>query len=135
MSVGQTTVFGNDNTNEPKHSRKSGVPCFTVTYLLEFLGDKPFHGTELKKFEVSSAGKPLQLLNEQHGSYQKSFDYDFFTHFLDFTKPKVTNSKRAIIFQHVEFGALPALQPFDLLVQAGFDDDIQEFKFSSIHLQ
>jgi hypothetical protein len=134
MSVGQTTVFLNSPT-QPDPKSKHAVPCFTLTYLLEFLGDKPFKTTQSGQIEITSGGKPFEPVNFQHGNYQKSFDYRVYPDFLDFTKPKVTNASRAIIFQNVTFAAIPSLEPFDLLIRAGFDDEIQDFKFNSISLK
>jgi len=134
MSVGQTMVFLNSPT-QPDPQSKRPVACFTVTYLLELLGDQPFKTTQLAGLEVSVGGKPLEPVTFQHGNYHKTFDYKSYPDFLDFTKPKVTNSSRALIFQDATFAAVPNLEPFDLVIRAGFDEEIQEFKFSSISLR
>ena len=134
MSVGQTTIFLNSPT-QPNPQSKWPVPCFTVTYLLELLGDQPFKTTQLAGLEVSAGGKPFEPINFSHGHYHKSFDYKGYPDFLDFTKPKVTNSSRAFIFQDVTFAAIPTLEPFDLLIRAGFDQDLHHFKFPSITLR
>jgi len=134
MSVGQTTVFLNSPT-QPDPKSKRAVPCFTVTYLLEFLGDRPFKTTQAGQIEITSGGKPFEPVNFQHGNYQKSFDYRVYPDFLDFTKPKVADASRAIIFQNVTFAAIPSLQPFDLRIRAGFDEEMQDFKFTSISLK
>ena len=135
MSVGQTTVFPNNNPNEPPHGNKSGVPCLTITYLIERLGNEPFRGTAQKEIEIFSGGRPLKLVNSRSGSYTKSFDYERFPNFLDFTKPAVTDPARAVVIQYVEFGALPNLKPVDVVINAGFDDDVRAFRFVSLKLQ
>jgi hypothetical protein len=135
MSVGQTTVFANNPSQAAAGGHKNGVPCFTATYLIEYLGDKPFREAALRKFQVSAAGKSLPLLDNRRGSYHKAFTYENFPQFLDFPKPGVANPARALIFQHVEFDALPNLRPFDLAIAAGFDDDVPEFKFGPLRLQ
>lgn len=134
ISVGQTMVFLNSPT-QPNPKSKQPVPCFTVTYLLELLGDRPFERTQLAALEISAAGKPFEPVTFRHGNYHKTFDYKSYPDFLDFTKPKVTNASRALIFQDVTFSAIPSLEPFDLLIRAGFDEEIQEFKFNSISLR
>jgi len=135
MSVAQTMVFANNPSHAAADGDTTGVPCFTVTYLIEYLGDKPFRGTALRKLQVSAPGKSLPLLDNRRGSYHKAFDYENFPQFLDFPKPRVANPARALIFQHVEFAALPNLRPFDLTIAAGFDDDISEFKFGPLRLE
>jgi hypothetical protein len=131
MSVGQTTVFLNSPT-QPDPKSKQAVPCFTVTYLIEFLGDHPFKKSQVGPLEVTSGGKPFEPVNFQHGNYQKTFDYKVYPDFLDFTKPKVTDMSRALIIQNVTFAGIPSLRPFDLRIRAGFDEEIQDFKFTSI---
>jgi hypothetical protein len=137
MSVGQITVFPNDKDNAVKAPTygggKQGVPCFTVTFLVESLGDGPIRNTAFGPIEILSAGKPLQLASKRE--YSQSFDYNEFQEFLDFTKPKVTNPKRAFIRRHVEFRAVPNFQPFTLEIQAGFNKDLKKFKFESVRLQ
>src|SRR4051794_26992747 len=67
MSVGQTTVFLNSPT-QPDPKSKRAVPCFTITYLLELLGDKPFKTTQSGQIEITSGGKPFEPVNFQHGN-------------------------------------------------------------------
>ena len=137
MSVSQTTVFPNtaDNAKPVPHGRTNdGVPCFTVTVLVEALGDKPFETTSAISVQLLSAGKPLSLANSR-GEYKQAFDYSAFQGFLDFTKPKVSNPRRASIQRYVDFGAVSDLEPLDLLIKAGFDKDIQTFEFNSISLK
>ena len=139
MSVGQTTVFANEKDyvqGSPSwREKKDGVPCFTVTFLLELLGDKPYEPKTLRNFEVLSGGKAVRLVNDQKGSYQQWFDYQAFQDFLDFSKPKVSDPQRAFIMRHVEFAALPNLQPVSLVIEAGFGKDVKKFSFDSIRLQ
>ena len=136
MSVGQITVFPNGNADEPTHGDRQGVPCLTITYLIERLGDEPFRDIALQEVEISSGGKPLKLLvPSQSGMYTKTFDYSVYHSFLDFTKPSVSDPTRAVIVQHVKFAAVPNLRPFDLLITAGFDKDVSAFRFSSEKLQ
>ena len=135
MSVGQTTAFPHNNSNEPPYRAAEGVPCLTITFLIERLGDAPFGGSALKQIEVSSGGKPLKLLRSGVGTYTKTFEYQRFPDFISFTKPAVAEPTRAIIIQHVEFAALPNLNPIDVTIQDGFDDDAPVFKFPSLKLQ
>ena len=135
MSVGQTTVFPNDNPVEPFPGLKSGVPCLTITYLVERLGDEPFQAVAVQKVEMLSGGKPIKLVNSRSGTCVKNFDYRVFPPFLDFTKPKVADPTRAVVVQYVEFAALPNLKPVDVVITAGFDTDLQTFRFSSVGLQ
>jgi hypothetical protein len=129
------TVFPNSNPDEPLHGPKSGVPCLTITYLLERLGDESFRGPVLQKVELSAGGKPIKFVNSRSGTYVKNFGYNVFPAFLDFTKPAVANPTRAVIVQHVEFAALPNLKPLDVLIAAGFDGDVQTFRFLSVTFQ
>jgi len=139
MSVGQTTVFANekDYARGPGswREKKDGVPCFTVTFLLELLGDKPYEPKTLGNIEVLAGGKAVRLVNDQKGSYQQWFDYQVFQDFLDFSKPKVSDPSRAFIMRHVEFAALPNLQPISLVIEAGFGKDVKKFRFDSVRLQ
>ena len=136
MSVGQTTVFPDKDAHNQKltawHDSTKGVPCFTVTYLVEQLGDTPQAQFVGGSVELSSDGKPLHV---EGGGYQKCFDYGAFQSFLDFGKPKVSNPKRAVIMQTVSFGAVSASQPLSLTIEAGFGKDIQKFQFDSIRFQ
>jgi len=136
MSVSQTTIFPNKEERDLKQKAWSGmtngVPCFTVTYLVEQLGDAPsapFFGGGI---ELMCHGRPLRLGSD---GYQKCFDYGVFQSFLDFGKPKVANPNRAVIIQSVSFGAVPNLPPLDLTITAGFGKDLQQFRFESIRLQ
>ena len=144
MNVGQTTVFPNakDNAGKapPWHERegKQGVPCFTITFLMEALGDTPLDAKLSGNIKLSSAGKPLELerVNKDHfGAYQQWFDYGVFQDFLDFTKPEVANPKRAFIMRYVRFGAVPNLQPLSLEIETGFNKDIKTFRFDPIRLR
>ena len=86
----------------------------------------------MKNLEILSGGKPLRF----DGSAEQSwFDYKAFHGFLDFSKPKVSNQKRAIIMQYVRYGSVPNLQPLSLVIETGFAKDIQKFQFDSIRLQ
>ena len=137
MSVSQTTVFPNaaDKAGSVPHGGTSdSVPCFTVTVLVEALGAEPFKKTSAMDVQVLSDGKPRPFVNSR-GSYHQDFDYRVFQGFLDFSKPKVTNPKRAFIRRYVQFGAVPNLKPFDLLIKVGFDADIQSFEFPAISLK
>ena len=136
MSVGQTTVFPNEKDNAqiapPWRDGKQGVRCFTITFLVEALGVGPSEPHTLKNLEILSGGKPLRF----DGSAEQSwFDYKAFHGFLDFSKPKVSNQKRAIIMQYVRYGSVPNLQPLSLVIETGFAKDIQKFQFDSIRLQ
>jgi len=136
MSVGQTTVFPNEKDharNPPWRNGEQGVRCFTVTFLVEGLGDAPNEPRTLRKFEVLSAGKPLRFADES--DYQQWFDYRAFQDFLDFSKPKVSDPKRAGIMRFVRFGAVPNLEPLSLVIETGFAQDIQKFRFDSIRLK
>lgn len=135
MSVSQTAVFPNaaDKAN-PHRGTNDSVLCFTVTVLVEALGDKPFKRTSSMDVQVLSAGQPLSMANWR-GAYHQDFDYHVFQDFLDFTKPKVSNPKRAFIRRYVRFAAVPNLQPLDLVIKTGFDEDIQKFEFNSISLK
>jgi hypothetical protein len=135
MSVGQTTIFANGNPDEPKLDTRHPVNCFVFTYLVEQLGDQPLRPTGFHGYEISTEDKPLALLRDQHIHYHKEFDYEFFPDFLNLTKPKVSNPKRAKIYQHAEFGTVPGGEPFDLLVRLKPGDNLQEFKCRSIRLQ
>jgi hypothetical protein len=136
MSVGQTTVFPNEMDNAQKappwRDSKQGVRCFSITFLVEALGDAPFEPHTLKNLEFSSGGKPLRL---DGGVVESWFDYSFFKHLPDFSKPKVSNPKRAVIMQYVQYGAVPNLQPLSLVFETGFAKDIQKFQFDGIRLQ
>jgi hypothetical protein len=136
MSVGQTTVFPNKDDHNQRltawHDSAKGVPCFTVTYLVEQLGDAPRAQFVGGSVELSSDGKPLRLGG---GVYAKCFDYEAFQSFLDFGKPKVSNPKRAVIMQTVLFGAVSDRQQLSLTIEAGFGQDIQKFQFDSIRFQ
>jgi hypothetical protein len=133
MSVSQTTVFPNaaDKGNTHRGTNDS-VPCFTVTVLVEALGNKPFQRTSGLQVRAVSGGKPLIV---SQSSYQHDFDYHAFQEFLDFTRPKVSNPKRAFIRRHVEFGAVSNLDPFDLVIETGFDQDVQKFEFKGVSLK
>jgi hypothetical protein len=91
MSVGQTTVFPNETDRGQRaretpsgHNGKLGVPCFTVTFLIEALGDAPSEPHTLKNLEVLSDGKSLRIAAGEHqqwfdcAEYQQWFDYDVF---------------------------------------------------------
>ncbi len=136
MSVGQTTVFPDKDDHNQKltawHDSTKGVPCFTVTYLVEQLGDAPQAQFVGGSIELSSDGKPLHV---EGGGYQKCFDYEVFQSFLDFGKPKVSNPKRAVIMQTVSFGAVSCNQPLSLTIEAGFGKDTRKFQFDSIRFQ
>jgi len=136
MSVGQTTVFPNEKDYAQKGRAwgdgKSGVSCFAVTFLIEGLGDPPPGQITLKNLEVSSAGKSIRL---DGGRYGQWFDYNVFQDFLDFSKPKVNDQKRAHIMRFVWFGAVSSPQPLSLVIETGFDKDIQKFQFDAIRLQ
>ena len=136
MSVGQTTVFPNEKDNAQKappwRDGKQGVPCFTVTFLIEALGDAPSEPITLKNLEVLSAGKPLRF---DGGQYHQGFDYHVFQDFLDFSKPKVSDQKQAHIMRFVQFGAVSNLQPLSLVIETGFGEDLQKFQFDSIQLR
>ena len=135
MSVSQTAVFPNDaDQDNPHRGTKDSVSCFTVTVLVEALGDKPFKQTSSLDVEVLSAGQPISM-PDWHGTYHQDFDYHVFQGFLDFTKPKVSSPKRAFIRRYVRFDSVPNLQPFDLLIKTGFDQDIQKFELNSISLK
>lgn len=139
MSVAQATVFPNEKDTakkgQPWQNAKKGVPCFTVTFLVELLGHKPYEPKTIQDVRVLVTDKPLRLVNGQQGVYQQWFDYGVFQDFLEFTKPQVTDAKRAFIMRYVRFGAIPNLQPFSLVIDAGFGDDIKTFRFDSIRLQ
>jgi len=133
ISVGQTTVFPNDNPAEPeRNDHGAGVPCFTVTYLLERLGTEPYQKSVQGELKLVAAGKPLKWEDDRHSTYVKSFDYESAPTFLDFTKPKVSDPKRAIVVQHVQFGAAPSVSSCDLKITAGYDEDVQVFTFPGI---
>jgi len=136
MSVGQTTVYPIEQDASQKAQAwldgKQGVPCFTVTYLVEGLGDTPLGSGAAGNVEVLVGGKPLHGIRN---SYVKAFDYNVFQAFLDFSKPKVSNPKRARIVQMVLFGAVTNTQPLNLSIETGFAKDIQKFQFDSIRLQ
>ena len=137
MSVGQTTVFLNENDNAQKapgwRDGKQGVRCFTITFLVESLGDAPFEALTLKNLEFSSGVKRLRLAGV--GGVQSWFDYNGFKTFAEFSKPKVSNPKRAVIMQYVQYGAVPNLEPLSLVFETGFAKDIQKFQFDAIRLQ
>jgi len=138
MDVSQTTVFPNaaDKAKGAPHgAAHDSVPCFTVTVLVEALGNKAFKRTAPLDVQVLRAGQRLSLVGSRMASYHQDFDYHVFQGFLDFTKPKATNPKRALIRRYVDFGAIPNLEPFDLVIKVGFDEDIQKFEFNSISLQ
>jgi hypothetical protein len=142
MSVGQTTVYPSEADKakagagtEPWRPGRDGVPCFTVTFLVEALGDRPFARKAAVDLKLLVDGKPLELVNDPHGIYQQWFDYPVFQDFLDFRKPEVTDPARAFIMRYARFGAVPDLRPFILVINAGFDDNVQEFRFDSIRLQ
>jgi hypothetical protein len=144
MSVGQTTVFSSSETLQGiagGPDGKQGVPCLTVTLLMESFGDAPTEPSTLKSVEILSAGKPVRIERaltkpySQMSSSQKWFSYDFFQSFLDFGKPKVTNPKRAVIVQFSEFGSVSRQQGLSLVIEGGFDQDIQKFEFDSIQIQ
>src|SRR5438067_974311 len=64
MSVGQTTVFPNEKDQArtpPWRDGAAGVRCFTVTFLVEGLGDAPNEPRALRKLEVTAAGKPVHF--------------------------------------------------------------------------
>jgi hypothetical protein len=138
MSVGQTTVFPNeqDKSQLPKapggRDGELGVRCFTVTFLVEKLGDAPFESHALKNLQVFSSGKPLPLVG---GTYLQAFGYENLQIFLDFSKPKVSSPKRAVIRRYVWFGAVPDLEALSLIIETGFDKDIETFQFDSIRLK
>ncbi|HEY3857858.1 MAG TPA: hypothetical protein VGO67_26025 [Verrucomicrobiae bacterium] len=136
MSVGQTTVFPNKEYANPLRSawgdKAKGMPCFTITYLVEEFGEAPPRTFSGGNVEVLSGGKPLRVGG---GTYQKCFGYEAFQSFLDFGKPAVSDPKRAYIMQAVSFGALPNLQPLTLNIEAGFGKDTEKFQFDSIRLQ
>jgi len=135
MSVGQTTVFLRGEPQERSRGDSQGVPCLTITYLIERLGNEPFRSKAQKEIEISFGGKPLTLVNFHSGTYTKAFDYERFPDFLDFRKPPVAEPSRAFVIQYVQFGALPNLKPLDVVINAGFDDEVPTFKFLSIKLQ
>jgi hypothetical protein len=140
MSVGQTRVFPNDQDRAKEIPARpggsQGVPCFTVTFLMESLADAPKDAPNelltLKGLTVLSEGKPIHIGG---GEYQQWIDYDAFRIFLDFSKPKVTNPKRAVIMRFVRFGFISNPQPLSLVIETGFGKDIQRFQFDSIHIQ
>jgi hypothetical protein len=133
MSVSQTTVFPNAaDKGNPHHGTNESVPCFTVTLLVEALGDKPFQTTSALRVQALSGGKPLIT---SHGSYQQEFNYGAFQDFLDFNKPKVSNPKRAFIRRYVDFGAVSNLDAFDVVIEVGFDRDIPRFEFKGVSLK
>jgi hypothetical protein len=136
MNVGQTTVFPNEKDNAqmepPWRDGKQGVRCFVITFLIEALGDAPSEPHSLKNLEVLSGGK---LLRFDGGGVQSWFDYKAFHGFLDFNKPKVSNPKRAVVMQYVQYGSLPNLHPLSLVIEAGFAKEIQKFQFDPIRLQ
>jgi len=137
MSVSQTTVLPNAKdqaTQEPPGGRKEAVPCFTVTALVEALGEKPLAPIRSLDVQVLSGGKPLTLVNAR-GLYHQLFDYRVFQDFLDFSKPKVANPKRAFVLRCATFGSLPKLEPVTLRIKAGFGDDAQTFEFASVPFQ
>ena len=138
MSVGQSTVLPNEKDHarhpEPLSGRKEAVPCFTVTALVEALGDKPLTPVHSLEVQIFSGGKPLALANLR-GAYRQTFDYHVFQDFLDFSKPEVTNPKRAFVLRYVDFGALPKLQPVTLKIKAGFGNTTETFEFNSVPLQ
>ena len=135
LSVGQKTVFQSANSQERLKGDNLGVPCLTITYLVERLGDELFKNTVQNEMEFSSGGKPVTLVNFRSGSETKFFAYERFPDFLDFRKPPVADASRATIIQYVQFGALPNLKPLDLVINAGFDDEVPAFRFHSIKLQ
>jgi len=136
MSVGQTTVFPNKEDHNQRKivwgDNAKGVPCFTVTYLVEQLGDAPLAQFVGGSVEFMSDGKPLRVGGS---GYQKCFAYGAFQSFLDFGKPKVSDPKRAVIMQTVTFGTVHNLQSLSLTIEAGFGKDIQKFQFDSIRFQ
>jgi len=138
MSIGQTTVFPSDPDNHQYlqgqvwHDAMLGVPCFTVTVLVEALGDAPYETQALKRLEVHSSGRQLPLSG---GTHIESSCYEAFPHFLDFSKPKVSNPKRAVIQRFVWFGSVPDLEPLDLKLEVGFDQNIEAFEFAAIRLK
>jgi hypothetical protein len=137
MSVSQTMVFPNpvDNVRQtPRGHGQESIPCFTITVLVEALGDKPFSATRSLNVQIFSAGKQLTWTNSP-GVYHQAFGYDAFQDFLDFTRPKVSNPKRAFIMRYAEFGAVPITQPLDLVIKTGFDENIQEFQFKSVSVK
>ncbi len=136
ISVGQTMVFPDKGDPNPRltswHDGSNGVPCFTVTYLVEQLGDAPSAQFVGGSVELSVGGKPVRIGG---GGYQKCFDYEAFQSFLDFERPKVSSPKRAVIMQTVSFGVLSDRQPVSLTIKAGFGKDTQKFQFDSIRFQ
>ena len=142
MSVSQTTVFPNEQDDQDEPIRphpwgdaKQGLPCFTVTFLIESLGDGPLGAFLVKDLAVSSASKPTQTFTNLHGAYQQSFNYGAFQDFHHFSKPKVSNRERAIIMRYTQFGTVPNRQPINVQIDTGFGDEIHKFKFDSIRLQ
>lgn len=137
MSVGQTTVFPNEqDTFNGIHvwdDRGHGVRCLTVIYLLERLDATSLEQVHASSLEFLAANNPLNI--EGHGSYRKIFDYNAFQNFLDFTLPKVSDPKQAIIMQDVRFGAVPNLKPFDLVIEVQLGNEVEKFNFNSIRLQ
>lgn len=136
MSVGQTTVFPHKDDHNQRQTAWNdnikGVPCFTVTYLVEQIGDAPSAQFVGGGVELAAGGKQLRVGG---GGYQKCFDYATFQSFLDFGKPNVSNPKRAVIMQTVSFGAVPERQPLSLTIAAGFGQDVQKFQFDSLRFQ
>jgi hypothetical protein len=137
--VGQTTVFPNAKdraaiakARQPEASQ--GVPCFTATFLTEALGDKPIGTFGIKGLEVFSAGKRIEL-TKMSGDNVQAFEYRVFQDFLDFTKPKVADAKRAKIIRFYRFGSVPDSRPFSLKLQAGFDKDVEDFAFDSLQIR
>ena len=138
MSVGQTTVFPIDTDNHQYlqaqvwRDGKLGVPCLTITFLVEALGGAPYDTQALKKLEVYSSGRLLPLAG---GTHLESFGYEAFPPFLGFSKPKVSDPKRAVIRRFVWFGSIPDLEPLSLNLQVGFDQNIEAFEFAGIRLK
>ncbi len=85
MSVGQMTVFPDKDDHNQRQTAwddsAKGVPCFTVTYLVEQVGDAPSARFVGGSVELSAGGKPVRIGG---GGYQKCFDYGTFQSFLDF---------------------------------------------------
>lgn len=138
MSVGKTMVFPSE-TNAAgarfgfRQEGEPGVACLTVTFLLELLGDRPFH-RKSARVAVLADGQPIRFLNDQHSTYQQWFDYPAYHEFLDIPKPAVTSPQRAFILRHARFGELPDRQLLTLRIEAGFDDDLQEYIFEPVRL-
>lgn len=109
-----------------------GSPYVRVTYLVQWLGEGPIRKARVGDNTLLHAGKELTLRSNHPAVTTYTREVFSFSELSEFMRPSGLVAAQTDVRRTLLFGKMPEVDRIEVILRAGFNDDMHEFRFTGV---